>query len=103
MLKSALTLGISLIALVALYMTSKYERSQPCSPEWFVGIDERLQIGDAQGHGPDLGSPEWRAAVQRKLKLDGSQPSSLKPTSDKTRAPQLASDQWCQFIDNYLH
>lgn len=37
------------------------------SEEWKVAVSRRLGIFDAQGHGPDLGSDEWRNAVERRI------------------------------------
>lgn len=90
--RNAFVLIFSLVALLWLYNSSQFERSQPCSQAWFDGIAKRTGILDAEGHGPDPGSLEWRAAVEKKLKL---------PAGSKVSG--LASDQWCQFIDDLLH
>jgi hypothetical protein len=37
------------------------------SEEWARALQWRLGIVDEQGHGPDLGSAEWRAAVEQKI------------------------------------
>ncbi|MEM7359975.1 MAG: hypothetical protein AAF431_12815 [Pseudomonadota bacterium] len=90
--RNAFVLIFSLVALVWLYTSSQFERSQPCSQAWFDGISKRTGVIDAQGHGPDPGSLEWRSAVEKKLKL---------PAGSKVS--ELASDQWCKFIDDYMH
>jgi len=36
------------------------------SPAWYDWVDQTLGIA-SDGHGPDHGSAEWNAAVQRKL------------------------------------
>lgn len=38
------------------------------SGEWMAALDKKLGITDEQGHGPDLGSDEWRRAAEKKLK-----------------------------------
>jgi hypothetical protein len=35
--------------------------------QWARGVEARFPVGDARGHGPDLGSAEWRAAVEEKI------------------------------------
>jgi hypothetical protein len=37
------------------------------SDEWARALQQRLGIVDSQGHGPDIGSAEWRSAVEEKL------------------------------------
>jgi hypothetical protein len=63
----------------------------PCSEEWFQFVEGRLSTGDSQGHGPDLGSSEWRSVVEFKLGIRG------KPT-----IPNRSTMQWCTYIDEKL-
>ena len=35
--------------------------------QWARRVEARFPVGDAQGHGPDIGSAEWRAAVEQKI------------------------------------
>ena len=35
--------------------------------QWARGVAARFPVGDAQVHGPDLGSAEWRTAVEEKI------------------------------------
>lgn len=37
------------------------------SDEWAAALGHRLKISDASGHGPDPGSLEWRQAVEKRL------------------------------------
>ena len=37
------------------------------SNEWSAALSRELGITDAEGHGPDVGSAEWRATVESKL------------------------------------
>ena len=62
---------------------------EPCSEQWFEYVDERLLTGDSEGHGPDLGSSEWRSVVEFKLGVRGD-PS----------VPQRETEQWCTYIDD---
>ena len=61
---------------------------QPCSERWFQYVEEKLRTGDSEGHGPDLGSSEWRSVVEFKLGMRGD-PS----------VPNRETDQWCTYID----
>lgn len=63
----------------------------PCSAPWQQRVEERLQTGDAEGHGPDLGSEEWRSVVEFKLGIRGN-----------AAVPARDSQQWCQYIDAQL-
>lgn len=67
------------------------QKSIPCSPQWYQLADKKLSISDEDGHGPDLGSLEWRSAVEFKL--------DLKNVSDK---PEKSSMQWCEYIDKSM-
>jgi hypothetical protein len=64
---------------------------QPCSDQWFRFIEEKLATGDSEGHGPDLGSSEWRSVVEFKLGIRG----------DST-IPSRETDQWCTYIDEFI-
>jgi hypothetical protein len=64
---------------------------QPCSQPWLQFVEAQLPTGDSQGHGPDLGSMEWRSVVEFKLGIRGD------PT-----IPSRESDQWCTYIDEKI-
>ncbi|WP_242560204.1 MULTISPECIES: hypothetical protein [Pandoraea] len=43
---------------------------RPCTAEWFSYLEKHYAaVGDAQGHGPDLGSDEWLNAFERRRNL----------------------------------
>ncbi len=67
------------------------EAAAPCSENWNRYIDEKVVTGDGQGHGPDVGSLEWRSVVEFKLGIRG-QPD----------LPARDSDDWCQLIDRLV-
>ena len=56
-----------------------------CSDSWYRSIEEKVPTGDGQGHGPDIGSDEWKSVVDFKLGVRG------KPTVP-------SRDSWCQYI-----
>lgn len=61
---------------------------QPCTEAWFWLVESIVASGDGDGHGPDIGSDEWKSAVQHRLGL----------RSDE-HAPPVSSSAWCYFLD----
>jgi len=61
---------------------------QTCSNEWFTQIEQQIMTGDGQGHGPDLGSSEWRSVVEFRLGIRGD-----------ANIPPRNSEQWCAYIN----
>ena len=59
----------------------------PCSVALYSSIETHLQVTDEQGHGPDIGSGEWKSAVEFKL--------GLRRNAD---VPDPGTDEWCNFI-----
>lgn len=57
-----------------------------CSPSLYQTIDYRLPV-DSDGHGPDLGSSEWKHGVERKLGI-----------GDASGFPERNTDAWCQRV-----
>ena len=64
---------------------------QLCSEQWFRFVEKKLPTGDSEGHGPDLGSLEWRSVVEFKLGIRG----------DLT-VPTRETDEWCTYIDDLI-
>lgn len=67
------------------------QKLEPCSTAWNKAVEAKVDTGDGQGHGPDIGSPEWRSVVVFKLGLRGN-----------TEVPPTDSNHWCRYIDNIL-
>lgn len=61
---------------------------QICSNAWFTKMENRLVTDDGQGHGPDLGSSEWRSVIEFRLGIRGD--PSVPPRNLK---------QWCDYIN----
>ena len=61
-----------------------------CSDAWIQAVEKQLSVGDGQGHGPDLGSDEWRMVIERRL---GPDPANL---------PDRSSDAWCDAVSQRL-
>lgn len=62
-----------------------------CSAAWQQFIERNAPTGDGQGHGPDLGSDEWKSVVEFKLGIRGN-----------PEVPDRNSDAWCQHIDQLV-
>jgi uncharacterized protein len=65
------------------------QAASPCSDAWYRTIEAKLPTGDGQGHGPDLGSEEWKSVVEFKLGIRG-----------KPGVPARDSAAWCTYIDH---
>ncbi|MCH9694849.1 MAG: hypothetical protein K0U72_10100 [Gammaproteobacteria bacterium] len=64
---------------------------EPCSTMWLQLVEEHVSTGDSEGHGPDLGSSEWRSVVEFKLGVRGD-----------PIVPDRATSDWCYFVDRRL-
>ena len=64
---------------------------EACTEPWLILVENLIQSADSQGHGPDIGSLEWRSVVEFKLGIRGD-----------PDIPDRESDDWCQFIDDYI-
>lgn len=62
---------------------------KPCSEAWNRAVEATVATGDRNGHGPDIGSDEWKSVVEFKLGVRG---NSLVPP--RTEAA------WCGYIDS---
>ena len=60
-----------------------------CTAAWNQAVDRKLQISDASGHGPDIGSTEWQNAVARRSGV----------TDASGHGPDPGSDEWCRAVD----
>lgn len=65
--------------------------SVACSDEWYRSVEQRLPTGDGQGHGPDLGSAEWKSVVEFRLGV-----------RDDAAVPDPATAEWCTYIEQLL-
>jgi hypothetical protein len=79
------------LAAINLGASAGVEPTHPCTDEWNQFVDEKLVSGDGQGHGPDLGSDEWKGVIEFKLGI-----------RDQVDLPNRDSDDWCQLIDQLV-
>lgn len=62
-----------------------------CSDAWYRSMEERVPTSDGQGHGPDVGSDEWKSAIEFRLGI-----------RDKPGLPSRDSEAWCRHIDRIV-
>jgi len=62
-----------------------------CSDAWYQYIEEKVPTGDGQGHGPDIGSDEWKSVIEFRLGIRG-----------KPDLPARDSEAWCRAIDEIV-
>ena len=82
---------IVILAAISLRASAGAESASPCSEEWYQFVEQKLISGDGQGHGPDLGSDEWKGVVEFKLGI-----------RDQADLPGRDSDAWCQLVDQLV-
>ncbi len=63
----------------------------PCSDAWNRSLESLVETGDRSGHGPDLGSDEWKSVVEFRLGVRG-----------KPGVPARDSTAWCTYIDRLV-
>jgi hypothetical protein len=62
-----------------------------CSDSWYRFIEETVLTSDNQGHGPDVGSGEWKSVIEFKLGI-----------RDNPNLPDRDSEAWCRHIDQIV-
>ena len=73
------------------YAPASGNRPEPCSVVWFEGLEDRYHTGDGAGHGPDIGSDEWKSVIEFKLGI-----------REDPNVPGRGTAQWCEFIDDFI-
>lgn len=74
--------GLSLLATMA-------HAAAGCDARWQTAV--QAQLAPADGHGPDLGSPEWQGTVEQQLGLNG-----------VATLPARGSPAWCRRVQQQL-
>ncbi len=82
---------VSTLGCVASAPTQPASEPVVCSDAWYRSVEQQLGTGDGQGHGPDIGSAEWKSVVEFKLGIRGD-----------TGIPDSATAQWCDHIEQRL-
>jgi len=70
---------------------ARITNDQNCTSDWYQLMEDQISTGDGQGHGPDLGSLEWRSVIEFKLKI-----------RDEPSVPPVQSSQWCNYINDLI-
>jgi len=70
---------------------SATEAPTPCTDPWYQNVETTVPSGDGMGHGPDIGSEEWKSVIEFKLGVRGN-----------PDVPTRNSREWCHFIDDLL-
>lgn len=60
--------------------------------QWARGVEARFPVGDAEGHGPDVGSDEWARALQWKLGI----------VDAEGHGPDIGSAEWRAAVESKL-
>ena len=63
----------------------------PCTEPWYAYVELIIPTGDGMGHGPDIGSDEWKSVVEFKLGI-----------RDDPGVPKRSSEAWCQYMDQRI-
>jgi uncharacterized protein len=71
--------------------TSTLDTEILCSEAWYRSIEEKVPTGDGQGHGPDVGSDEWKSVIEFKTGIRG-----------MSGIPKRDSKDWCRHIDQIV-
>lgn len=74
-----------------LLVSARAAENRVCSPGWYREIEKKVPTGDAQAHGPDIGSDEWKSVVEFKLGVRG-----------RPDVPKRGSEEWCRYIDGLI-
>jgi uncharacterized protein len=82
-------LSVFLVLVAGTFPVSASE--PPGSEAWYGSIAGKVPTGDAQGHGPDVGSDEWKSVVELKLGVRG-----------KADVPRRDSGDGCRYIDQVI-
>ncbi|MGE4049127.1 MAG: MliC family protein [Acetobacteraceae bacterium] len=83
--------AVSVMVFPALVSAATPEPMPPCSRSWYEAVERQLPTGDGFGHGPDIGSDEWKSVIEFKLAV-----------RDKPGVPGRDDAAWCGYIDARL-
>lgn len=91
LLLPAILLGVAACAGVDSPAQSRTNVAALCTEAWYRSIEAKVPTGDGQGHGPDVGSDEWKSVVEFKLGIRGD-----------PKVPGRDSEAWCRYIDQMV-
>jgi len=94
MLKTRSSIFLLIIAVVFTSCVNKKQekqKAQECNQTWFDKVESKIPTGDEHGHGPDIGSDEWKSVVEHRMGIKGNK-----------IVPSIKSKEWCSYIDRIL-
>lgn len=90
----SLAIGLAAAAAVCAACSRDDPHSLPepvCSERLYQAFEEAIPTGDGQGHGPDVGSDEWKSVIEFKLAI-----------RDRPDVPSRDGDAWCGYVDEII-
>jgi len=80
------------LPLILIALLASAAQAQPmCTDAWYRTVEQQVTSGDGQGHGPDVGSDEWKSVIEFKLGVRG-----------RAGVPGRDTDAWCRYIDRLV-
>lgn len=67
------------------------ETPELCTESWYHAVESAISSGDGLGHGPDVGSEEWKSVIEFKLGIRGN-----------PNVPDRNSLEWCNYINDLI-
>jgi hypothetical protein len=67
------------------------KRPNLCAESWYETVELAIPTGDGMGHGPDIGSEEWKSVIEFRLGIRGN-----------PAVPDRNSQEWCSFINIFI-
>lgn len=71
--------------------TIQPETPELCTESWYRAVESAISSGDGLGHGPDVGSEEWKSVIEFKLGI-----------RDNPNVPDRNSPEWCHYINDFI-
>ena len=71
--------------------TIQTETPELCTESWYSTVELAIPSGDGMGHGPDVGSEEWKSVIEFKLGIRGN-----------PNIPDRNSPDWCNYINDFV-
>jgi hypothetical protein len=90
-LKISVLIALAVATSGCIENNTSHAGQQVCSNDWYLLVEKQISTGDGQGHGPDLGSIEWRSTIEFKLGV-----------RDQPGIPALETEQWCSYINEHF-
>jgi hypothetical protein len=67
------------------------ETPELCTESWYHAVESAIPSGDGMGHGPDIGTEEWKSVIEFKLGIRGN-----------PNVPDRNRPEWCNYINEFI-